>query len=549
MDFNTICELVDKASTKYGRKTLYKTETKNISYKELNNLVDSYAINLNSLKGEKIGILSENRYEWEIAFFAILKTGNVVVPLDKSLTQEEIENISSRVDMKYVFTSNNFLEKAKAIKNTIVFENIKIDLKTEKLNFSKINPEDLAVVCFTSGTTSESKAVCLTHKNLCANIHGVEKIYNLSMDDTCLAAMPLSHVLEGLFNMLNSINVGASRAHVNGVENIIDALGKFKVTYMGAVPAVLDYLLNYEDELAHISKRVNMFMCGGAKLNVETINSYAKIGIKVIQGYGLTECSPVVSLETDKYHKLGSVGKVIPGVEVTIRNLDEEGIGQIVLKGESIGNYLDKKSNDLILQTGDLGYIDDEGYLFISGRQQDMIVLPNGKKVFPEEIEVLLNKIDLVNESMVYDNSGKIAAIIVTDSLNNKPKIEEKVRRVNKLLPIFKQIQNIKLRLEPLEKTSLGKIKRNKEIDENVNKEEVSGSKEAKIIAIVKEQTRKNEIKITDRLLEDIGADSLDFATIICKVQKEFNVKFTREQKSDIKTIKDIIEEVKNEKE
>ena len=549
MDFNTICELVDKASAKYGRKTLYKTETKNISYKELNNLVDSYAINLNSLKGEKIGILSENRYEWEIAFFAILKTGNVVVPLDKSLTQEEIENISSRVDMKYVFTSNNYLEKAKKIKNTIVFENIKIDLKTEKLNFSKINPEDLAVVCFTSGTTSESKAVCLTHKNLCANIYGVEKIYNLSMDDTCLAAMPLSHVLEGLFNMLNSINVGASRAHVNGVENIIDALGKFKVTYMGAVPAVLDYLLNYEEELAHIAKRVNMFMCGGAKLNVETINSYAKIGIKVIQGYGLTECSPVVSLETDKYHKLGSVGKVIPGVEVTIRNLDEEGIGQIVLKGESIGNYLDKSSNDSTLQTGDLGYIDDEGYLFISGRQQDMIVLPNGKKVFPEEIEVLLNKIDLVNESMVYDNYGKIAAIIVTDSLNNKPKIEEKVRRVNKLLPIFKQVQNIELRLEPLEKTSLGKIKRNKEIDENINKEEVSGSKEAKIIAIVKEQTRKNEIKITDRLLEDLGADSLDFATIICKVQKEFNVKFTREQKSDIKTIKDIIEEVKNEKE
>ena len=107
MDFNTICELVDKASTKYGRKTLYKTETKNISYKELNNLVDSYAINLNSLKGEKIGILSENRFEWEIAFFAILKSGNIVVPLDKSLTQEEIENISSRVNMKYVFTSNN----------------------------------------------------------------------------------------------------------------------------------------------------------------------------------------------------------------------------------------------------------------------------------------------------------------------------------------------------------------------------------------------------------------------------------------------------------
>ena len=168
MEFNTICELVDKATTKYGRKTLYKTETKNFSYKELNALVDSYAINLNSLKGEKIGILSENRFEWEI-------------------------------------------------------------------NFAEVKPENIAVICFTSGTTSKSKAVSLTHKNICANIQGVEKIYDLTMDDTCLAAMPLSHVLEGLFNMLNCINVGASRAHINGVENIADALGKYKETYISSI--------------------------------------------------------------------------------------------------------------------------------------------------------------------------------------------------------------------------------------------------------------------------------------------------------------------------
>ena len=309
---------------------------------------------------------------------------------------------------------------------------------------------------------------------------------------------------------------------------------------MGAVPAVLDYLLNYEEELKHIAKRVNMFMCGGAKLNNETVNSYAKLGIKVIQGYGLTECSPVVSLETDKYHKLGSVGKVIPGGEVTIRNLDEDGIGQIALKGESIGNYLEENNNSC-LQTGDLGYIDDEGYLFISGRQQDMIVLQNGKKVFPEEIETLVNKIDLVKESMVYDNNGKISVVIVADNLNNRNKIEEKVKRINNLLPIFKRIQNVELRSEPLERTTLGKIKRNKEVSGNRKLEELNGSKEAKIIAIVKDQTKKNEVNLTDRLLEDLGADSLDIATILCKVQKEFDVKFTREQKSNIKTIEDIM--------
>lgn len=542
MEFNTICELVDKASRKYGKKILYKTGISQIPYRQLNSLVDEYALYLNSLNGEKIGILSENRYEWEIAFFAILKTGNIVVPIDKTLTQEEIQNIASRVDMKYVFTSKEYLEKAKVIQNAIVYEDIEEDKKElTNLNFANVLPEDIAVICFTSGTTSDSKAVAITHNNLCSNIHGVEKIYNLSMDDTCLGAMPLSHVLEGLFNMLNCINVGASRAHSNGVENIIEDLDKYKVTYMGAVPAVLDYLLNYEEELLKISKRINMFMCGGAKLNVEIVNNYAKLGIKVIQGYGLTECSPVVSLETDKHHKIGSVGKPIPSVEVAIRNLDEDGIGQIALKSESIANYLDKK-NDTWFQTGDLGYIDEDGYLFISGRQKDMIVLQNGKKVFPEEIESLINKIDVVKESLVYEDNGKIAAIVVTNKLSNKEKIEEKIQRVNKLLPVFKRINNINIQFDELEKTTLGKLKRNIILDKS--REDSGDDKEAKIIEIIKEQLRKDKVKKEDMLLEDLGADSLDIATIICKVQKEFDVKFSREQKANIKIVEDIIKEV-----
>lgn len=540
MEFNTICELVDKAATKYGRKILYKTENRNISYRELSSLIDKYALYLNSIKGEKIGILSENRFEWEIAFFAILKSGNIVVPIDKSLTLEEIKNICSRVDMKYVFTSNDYIDKANVIPNTLVFENMD-DYKIEKLNMADVKPEDTAVICFTSGTTEKAKAVEITHKNLCSNIHAVEEIFDLTMDDTCLGAMPLSHVLEGLFNMLNCINVGASRAHVNGVDNIIDALNKYKVTYMGAVPAVLDYLLSYEDELKHIAKRINMFMCGGAKLNVETVNSYASLGIKIIQGYGLTECSPVVSLETDKNHRLGSVGKPIPGVDVSIRNLDEDGIGQIVLKGDSIAKYLDDKGRKTLFQTGDLGYIDEDGFLFISGRQKDMIVLPNGKKVFPEEIETMLNKIDLVKESLVYDNGGKISAIIVANSLNDKLKIDEKVQRVNKMLPVFKRVANVELQLESLEKTSLGKLKRNNVFCSTENS--TGNSKEEKIISIIKEQTKKDSVKLDDRLLEDLGADSLDIATIICKVQKEFNVKFSREQKTNIKKVEDIIKE------
>ena len=304
MEFNTICELVDKASATYGRKLLYKTETSSIAYKELTPMVDNYAINLNDVKGEKIGILSENRFEWEIAFFAILKSA----------------------------------KKLSRIENVMVFEDLNVmDNLNKTLNPVEIKPENEAVIAFTSGTTRTAKMVVLTHKNLCSNIHSVEQVYDLGTDDVCLSAMPLSHVLEGLFNMLNCINVGATRVHINGVENIIDALDNYKITYMGAVPAVLDYLLNYEEELSHVAKRINMFMCGGAKLSPDTVNGYAKLGIKVIQGYGLTECSPVVSLETDKHHRLGSVGKPLPGVTVEIEEKDEDGIGQIVITSDSTG--------------------------------------------------------------------------------------------------------------------------------------------------------------------------------------------------------------------
>ena len=544
MEFNTICELVDKASATYGRKLLYKTETSSIAYKELTPMVDNYAINLNDVKGEKIGILSENRFEWEIAFFAILKSGNIVVPLDKNLTVDEIKEIVASLNIKYVFTSNLYAKKLSRIENVMVFEDLNVmDNLNKTLNPVEIKPENEAVIAFTSGTTRTAKMVVLTHKNLCSNIHSVEQVYDLGTDDVCLSAMPLSHVLEGLFNMLNCINVGATRVHINGVENIIDALDNYKITYMGAVPAVLDYLLNYEEELSHVAKRINMFMCGGAKLSPDTVNGYAKLGIKVIQGYGLTECSPVVSLETDKHHRLGSVGKPLPGVTVEIEEKDEDGIGQIVITSDSTGTYKDIVCSFPELYTGDLGYIDEDGFLFISGRKKDMIVLQNGKKVFPEEIEAMLNRIDLVKESLVYEDSGKIVALIVTDNIKNKAKIEEKVERVNKLLSVYKRVQNIKVQKEELPKTVLGKIKRNIAIPKD-NKIEKGNNKEAIVISIVKEQTKKESVKLEDKLLEDLGADSLDIATIICKVQKEFNVKFSREQKANIKTVKDIIKEI-----
>lgn len=331
----TLKDFVKESSKRYNNKILYRNEKSNISYKEFEeevNVLTASLISMN-LKNKKIAIISENRYEWEISFFSIICANGIVVPIDKALTKTEIENIIKRAKIEAIFCSkkyekvlkelkkeNSFLKYIisfdnEASKDTYCFESFVEDgkkllsKKSNNLIDNEIKEEDICLISFTSGTTSSSKAVELSHKNICSNLLNSSKSLDLTEKDICLSVLPLNHVLEGLFCMLQSIYKGLERIFCNELDEIIDYIKKYKITFMCGVPAIYEYLYKRKDELKFEVHHINMFMSGGAKLNSKLVEQYKELGINLVQGYGITECGPVISLENKNNKKLGSVRK------------------------------------------------------------------------------------------------------------------------------------------------------------------------------------------------------------------------------------------------
>ena len=546
-----IRELLEYCANQYNNKILYTIDQK-ITYKQFKEKVDNLSNSLinQQYEGKRIAIISENRYEWELTFFAICNGVGTVVPIDKSLPIEEIKNVIEHTNVELIFTSDEYLEKLEDIDiKQISFDGIEYSemvanpILSNNNKITKINKEDECVIISTSGTTNKSKAVILTQNNIISNVLNVSEIMNVTKEDIALSVMPLNHVLEGLFCMLLTIYKGATRIHCSNIDDIVDYIKKYKITYMGAVPAIYEYLYEKIEEWKENIPQINMFMSGGAPLKSEIISKYKENGIKIIQGYGMTEAAPVISMETVQNNKLGSVGKQIPNVQVKIINQNEDGIGEILVKGENITKgYLDNEEetkNAIIdgwLHTGDLGKIDEEGYIFITGRMNNMIVLSNGKKVFPEEIEALINNIEGVKESVVYGNKKINAKISYNNNKISEQQLQEKINKINEQLPIYKRIQTIEFTTEDLDKTYLGKIKRN--IEKNDDSDTFSILKE---IIIEQLDIDESSIKLDSDLRNDLGADSLDKLAIFLKVENKFNIKIEKEQKKLVKTVQDLV--------
>ena len=266
---------------------------------------------------------------------------------------------------------------------------------------------------------------------------------------------------------------------INTMTKISNALLKCKIDIRRKI---------FKEVLGNFGGNLRVVFYGAAPMNKETIIGYNNLGIDLIQGYGLTETSPVISAETDKEKRPGSVGLVLPNLEAKIENPDNEGIGEITVKGPSVmlGYYENEEETKKVLKngwfsTGDFGYIDDDGFLYVTGRKKDIIVLKNGKNVYPQEIEFLINKIPYVVESLVYsrdkDNTDTmLCAKIVYDEERIKNLLGEKtekeykeiiwneIKEINKNLPVFKHIKNIKITKEPLAKTTTQKVKRYEEL-------------------------------------------------------------------------------------
>ena len=547
IEITDLKDMLKKSGEKYGKKIAYKIRQENgykeITHNEVRKMVDGLGTKLidMGLKDKRIAVIGENRYEWEIAYLSIVCGTGTVVPLDKSLPENELESLIERSKAEAIICSQKYVEILKKTKlkyiismdlendndgiisqKRLISEGIQL-VKSGDTSFTnaKIDNEKMSIMLFTSGTTSISKAVALSHKNICSNLMDISSILDVNSSDVFLSFLPLHHVFECTVGFLFSLYVGAETVFCDGIRHIPENLAKYKVSVMASVPAIYERLFKiikkhlekqgkveriledeekYKDSSMEKKKEVfkeihdllggniKLFISGAASLEPSIEEKFRRLGFNMVQGYGLTETSPVVAIGNKKYHKTGSIGKCVPSDEVKLLDVNKDGIGELAVKGPNVmlEYYENKEATEKVLkdgwfQTGDLARIDEDGYIFICGRKKSVIVLKNGKNIFPEEMETLINKEDGVEESFIFGkpiskdpNDIKIFVKIVynKESFEGKTETEineyfnEKIKSINKTMPHYKAIRGIIISDKPLIKTTTNKIKREKNLEQ-----------------------------------------------------------------------------------
>lgn len=563
LEITDLKDMLNKTRELYANKPAFKIKIsegqyKIITHEEVREMIDSLGTALCDLglKGKRIAVIGENRYEWEIAYLSIVCGTGVVVPLDKSLPANELETLVQRSDIEAIFYTKKYseaIEKIKLSEKNKLKHLISMDLdehtdgvyaqseliktgkkllqegNTEFID-AKINPEEMSIMLFTSGTTAASKVVALSHKNICSNLMDIGSVLDVTSEDTLLSNLPIHHVFECTVGFLFSLYKGAQTVFCDGIRHIVDNLKEYQVTVMACVPVIyerifmiirkqiekqgkLEEILKNEEKYKNASMeerkevfkeihnmlggRVKLFISGAAALDYKIEEKYRLLGINIVQGYGLTETSPVVAIGSNKYYRTGSIGKTVPSVEAKVVDVNNEGIGELVVKGPSVmlGYYENEEATKEVLQdgwfnTGDLAKIDEDGYIYICGRKKSVIVLKNGKNIFPEEMENLVNKIEGVEESFIFgkqqssdkdDIKINVKIVINKEIVKDVYKVEteeqiynaisNKVKEINKTMPSYKAIRGILLTETPLIKTTTNKIKRqaNLEVIEQSN--------------------------------------------------------------------------------
>jgi len=514
------------------------------SFNDLVADVNAFGTALFSLgfKGARVAIAGRNSYFWIVSYLANLFGGNVAVPLDKELQVAELEDSLIRseavafcYDAKYQSKIDEIKTNGKtSVTHWISSEDGELNfdnmlkkgrelLEKGDTSFTDANPDPdaMSILLFTSGTTAKSKAVMLCQRGIACNISDMQMVEDIRSTDTNIAFLPFHHIF-GSVGMLVMVACGVRTTFPDGLRYIKQNLGEYGVSLFVGVPVLLDgmkavverevkkqgktKLISVMREITRFLRKIKidvrrkifkqiinalggkmrLIISGGAPLDPATGEFFMDLGIDLVQGYGLTETSPVISAENEKYVRRGSVGIPMRSLEVKIDNKDADGIGEIKVKGPTVmlGYYNNREATDAVLEngwfnTGDLGYIDKDGFLFITGRKKDMIVLKNGKKIFPEEVETLVNRIEGVSECIVYGFSeddgisyDKILCKAVYDAGEFKDKTPEEIhdiiwqqiKEINKTLPIYKYIKGLTVTDVPLIKTTTNKVKRNEEI-------------------------------------------------------------------------------------
>ena len=527
-----------------------KIEYKNITYTQLLEDINALGTALyeKGLQGKRIAIIGKNQYHWAISHLACLLGGIVSVPLDKDLQENELEESLIRSKVNAIIFDEKLSDKIQVVKenqktniqeyicmsNIEGYENIEQLLKTGKELLKRGNQEfinhevdekGMSILLFTSGTTSKSKAVMLSQYGIATNVYDMQIVETFLPTDVNIAFLPYHHIF-GSTAMVVMLACGVKTVFPDGLRYIKQNLQEYQVSVFIGVPLLVDKMYaNIEKEiekqgktkLIKVATKVSNFLlkfridirrklfkqiidglggkmrfvvAGGAPFDSRTERKFNEFGIHMVQGYGLTETSPVIAAENDKYAKYGSVGIPMKHTEVKIVDKDENGIGEITVKGPNVmlGYYENEEATKEVMQdgwfhTGDLGYVDKDGYLFITGRKKDMIVLKNGKKVFPEELETLINRNEEIEESFVFgmpDKEDKSKIKVAVEVVYNKEIVKEKygdisqeelykiiwnkIKEINKTLPKYKYMVHMILTEEPLIKTTTHKTKRNEEL-------------------------------------------------------------------------------------
>ena len=605
-----------KFVTDFNKEAVFY-KNKEYTYKDLIREAKYISKVLGIEKGEKVVNFMENRPEFICSFFGIWNSKGVPINIDAGYTAEELEYILTDADPKIIMTSNKNLKVAEeAVK--LSGKNIRIincdeikspeDFEVDEYVIYSPEPEDIGVLLYTSGTTGKPKGVVLTFDNLMSNVDAIVEIKMATPKDRLLALLPYHHVLPLSINLLMAIHIGTLVVLIDelSASAILGALQKYKITIVVGVPRLWEMIHKGLMEKIKSSKIANLLfeLCkkvksvtlskivfkkvhqalggnirylvsGGAKLDPNIMDDFKVLGIKVLEGYGLTETSPIIAFTRPDDVCIGTVGKTIPGVEVKIAD-----DGELLVKGRNVlKEYYNKpeatkeaKDENGWFHTGDLGKIEN-GYITIIGRKKEMIVLSNGKNINPIDIENEIAKgSDLIKEIAVMEHNNHLLALVYPDFKLIK---ERSITNITETLkwdiidsyninaPAYRKILEIKIVKDEFPKTKLGKLRRFMLKDilknledggENAHKERPedpeSKTREFQTLAQYIKEEKGENIYPDSHIEIDLGLDSLDIIQLNSFIEKTFGFKIKEEETVDLKVIKDICEYIrKNSKE
>ena len=507
-------------------------------------------------KNERIVIIGENTYYWYVSYMAMLCGAGIAVPVDKELPENEIENVVKRAkasaviystkkkesikkvednlkDVKYFIQMNSDADvdgKDVGIEHLINVGNKIIENGDNSFTEIEIDPEEFKVLIFTSGTTSKSKGVMICNRNLASNINAVSAYVKLTPEDRLMSILPLHHTYESTIGFLLPFATGSSISVCQGLKYIVPNLKETEPTALLTVPLLVENLYKkinanivkskkdkmvnsmihvtnalksvgidikrkvFDEIYQNLGGKLRIIVSAAAPIDKKIGKWVEDIGILFLQGYGLTETAPIAALTPDFKPRVGSAGKAVVCDEIKIDDPDENGEGEVLIKGETLmmGYYEDEEATkeaitpDGWFHSGDVGYLDDDGFLFITGRSKNVIVTQNGKNIYPEEIELMLGNIPEIKECMVYGKeTDKAKELIITARvIPNLEEIEEhhgkglsdeeihkiiweQIKAVNKKLTSYKAIKNLEIKKDEFVKTTTMKIKRHEEIKKN----------------------------------------------------------------------------------